>query len=73
MVAPGEEPDAGVIIRHAGVFVADGGGEEFEEAAGGFVAGVGNNTRHQDPSRVATARVLDGEISISCAMPVSVT
>ncbi len=48
MVAPGEEPDAGMIIRHAGVFVADGGGEEFEEAAGGLVAGGGDDARHQD-------------------------
>ena len=48
MVAPGEEPDAGMIIRHARVFVADGGGEELEEAAGGLVAGGGDNARHQD-------------------------
>ncbi len=48
MVAPGEEPDAGMIIRHAGVFVADGGGEELEETAGGLVAGGGDHARHQD-------------------------
>ena len=48
MVAPGEEPSAGTIIRHARVLVADGGGEEFEEAAGGFVAGGGDNTGRQN-------------------------
>jgi hypothetical protein len=29
------------------VLVADGGGEEFEEAARGLVAGVGDHARHQ--------------------------
>ena len=48
MVAPGEEPNAGMIIRHARVFVADGGGEEFEEAAGGLVAGGCDHARHQN-------------------------
>jgi hypothetical protein len=48
LVAPGEEPDAGTIIRHTGVFIADGGGEEFEEAARGLVAGGGDHARHQD-------------------------
>ncbi len=51
MIAPGEEPDAGMIIRHAGVFVADGGGEELEEAAGGLVAGGGDHARHDDRRR----------------------
>lgn len=31
-VAPGEEPDHGPVVCHPGIFVADGGGEEFEEA-----------------------------------------
>ena len=48
MVAPGEEPHAGVMIRHAGVLVANGGGEELEEASGGLVAGVGDHARHQN-------------------------
>ena len=48
MVAPGEEPSGGPVIGHAGVLVADGGGEEFEEAAGGLVAGGGDHARHQD-------------------------
>ena len=38
MVALGEEPLRGPVIGHAGIFVADGGGEEFEEAAGGLPA-----------------------------------
>ena len=46
-VAPGEEPHDGAIVRHAGVLVADGGGEEFEEAAAGLVAGGGDQARHQ--------------------------
>ncbi len=48
MVAPGEEPLGGSVIGHAGVLVADGGGEEFEEAADGLVAGGGDNTGRQD-------------------------
>ena len=48
MVAPGEEPDGSPVIGHAGIFVADGGGEEFEEAAGGLVAGGGDNTGRQN-------------------------
>ncbi len=49
MVAPGDEPDAGVMIRHAGVLVANGGGEEFEETARSLVAGGGDHARYQDP------------------------
>ena len=48
LVAPGEEPADGPVIGHAGVLVADGGGEEFQEAAGGLVAGVGDHARHHD-------------------------
>jgi hypothetical protein len=47
LVAPGEEPRGGAIVRHAGVFVADGGGEEFQEAARGLVAGGGDHARYQ--------------------------
>jgi hypothetical protein len=36
----------GPVIRHAGVLVADGGGEEFEEAAHRGVAGAGDRRRH---------------------------
>ena len=38
-VAPGEEPHGGVVIGLPRVLVADGGGEEFQEAARGLVAG----------------------------------
>ena len=38
MVAPGEERRGGPVIGHAGILVADGGGEELEETARGFVA-----------------------------------
>jgi hypothetical protein len=48
MVAPGEEPRGGPVIGHAGIFVADGGGEELEEVAGGLVAGGGDHARHQN-------------------------
>ena len=48
MVAPGEEPSCGPVIGHAGIFVADGGGEEFEETADGLVASGGDNTGRQD-------------------------
>ena len=48
LVAPGEEPADRPVIGHAGVLVADGGGEEFEEAARGLVAGVGDHARHHD-------------------------
>ena len=37
-----------VQISHADIFVADGGGEEFEEAARGVVAGAGDRRRHDD-------------------------
>jgi hypothetical protein len=46
-VAPGEEPHDGVVIGLRRVLVADGGGEEFEKAARGLVAGVGDHARHQ--------------------------
>ena len=48
MVAPGEEPSRSPVIGHAGIFVADGGGEEFEEAARGLVAGGCDHARHQN-------------------------
>jgi len=51
MLAPGEEPAGGMQVGCPGVAVADGGGEEFEEAAGGLLAGVGDHRRHDDGSR----------------------
>ena len=38
-------------VGHAGVLVADGGGEEFQEAARRLVAGVGDDRRHDDRCR----------------------
>ena len=38
----------GAIIGHAGVLVADRGGEEFQEAARGLVAGGGDHARHDN-------------------------
>jgi hypothetical protein len=43
--APGEEAGDGLGVGGPGVGVADGGGEEFEEAAGGPVARVGDDRR----------------------------
>lgn len=40
-VAPGEEPADRGHVGLPGVLVADGGGEEFQEAPGGVLAGVG--------------------------------
>jgi hypothetical protein len=37
-IEPGDEVRDGPVIGHAGVLVADGGGEEFEEAADSGVA-----------------------------------
>jgi hypothetical protein len=51
MLAPGEEPAHGMQIRRAGVPVADGRGEEFQEAARRSVAGVGDDRRHDDGCR----------------------
>ena len=45
VVAPGEKPDDGPVIGHAGIGVPDGGGEEFEKAFGGLSAGVGDDRR----------------------------
>ena len=59
LVAPGEEPAAGPVIGRAGVLVADGRGEEFEEAARGVVAGGGDRRRHDDAVASPTTRVLD--------------
>jgi hypothetical protein len=45
-VAPGEEPHDGMVIGLSRILVADGGGEEFQKAAGGLIAGVGDHARH---------------------------
>jgi hypothetical protein len=48
LVKPGEERAHGAVISHPGVLVADRGGEEFEKAAGGMIAGIGDHHRHRD-------------------------
>ena len=48
VVAPGEEPSCSPVIGHAGVLVADGGGEKLEEAPRGLVARSGDHARHQN-------------------------
>ena len=48
LVAPAEKIANRPVGRHAGVLVADRGGEELEEPARGLVAGVGDDTWHHD-------------------------
>ena len=47
ILAPGEELAAGPRIGPARVRVADVGGEEFDVAPGGRLAGVGDQRRHE--------------------------
>ena len=47
ILAPGEELPAGPRVGPARVRVADVGGEEFDVAPGGLLAGVGDQRRHQ--------------------------
>ena len=54
MLAPGEEPADRMQVGRPRVLVADGGGEEFQEAAGRVVAGVGDDRRHDDRGRDGT-------------------
>ena len=51
VVTPGKKPNHSPVIGHAGVFVPDGGQEEFEEAPYGLVAGVGDHRRDEDAHR----------------------
>jgi hypothetical protein len=48
LIAPGEEAHGGVVTGMPRVLVADGGGEEFQKAARGLVAGFGDHARHHD-------------------------
>ena len=43
-----KEPHDGMVIGLPRIFVVDGGGEEFEEAARGLVASLGDHARHHD-------------------------
>jgi hypothetical protein len=42
-IAPDEKIANRPVVCHAGVLVADGGGEELEEPARGLVAGIGDD------------------------------
>jgi hypothetical protein len=48
MLAPGEEPVDRMEVGRPRVPVADGGGEELQEALRGGIAGVGDDRRHDD-------------------------
>jgi len=48
LLAPGKELEHCPVIGHAGIFVANGRGEEFEEASGGGIAGIGDDRRHDE-------------------------
>jgi hypothetical protein len=48
MLAPGEESDDLCRVGHARVPVADGGGEELQEATRGVLARVGDDRRPND-------------------------
>ena len=56
LLAPAEELGDGLGVGGPGVGVADVGGEELEEAAGGLVAGVGDEGGDDGPAgrRVVT-------------------
>jgi hypothetical protein len=56
-VAPGEEPGARPRVRPARVRVADVGGEEFDIAPAGGIAGGGDQRRHQAELGVGRQRV----------------
>jgi hypothetical protein len=51
VLAPGEEAGDSMQAGHAGVFVADVGGEVFEEPPVRLVASVGNDCRHDEVGR----------------------
>ena len=55
----------GPVVGHARVLVADGGGEEFEEAARGVLAGVGDDAGHHDGGRDAAADARAGRLTVS--------
>jgi hypothetical protein len=45
---PGKEMRHAAVVGRSGVFVANGGGEEFEEAPRGVLAGVGDDRRYDE-------------------------
>jgi hypothetical protein len=50
-LAPGEESSDRMQVCGPRVPVADGGGEEFQEASGRVLAGIGDEGRHHDGGR----------------------
>ena len=52
VLAPGEEPADREHVGRPGVPVADGAGEEFQEAAGRAFAGIGDDAGHHNGSVV---------------------
>jgi hypothetical protein len=56
VIAPVEESRDGAIVRLPRVLVADGGGEEFQKAARGLVAGEPAARDHRSSSRRHGAR-----------------
>jgi hypothetical protein len=48
LLAPGEEPGAGLGVGSTGVRVADVGGEELDVTPGGRVAEIDDQGRHDD-------------------------
>ena len=69
---PGKELCDRPVIRHPGVLVADGGGEELQKPAGGMIAGGGDDRRHghrgphrSDPFWLANRRQLIHRISVT--------
>ena len=57
-VDPGEERGDGPVIRHPRVLIPDGGGEEFQEAPSGGVAGAGDDRRHRHAGADRSERFL---------------
>ena len=73
LLDPGKEMARGPVIGHARVLVADRGGEEFEEAARGVLAGVGDHRRDGDAAERPKRRVRDRVFGTSAFMPDSLT
>ena len=48
LLAPGEEPGAGLGVGSTGVRVVDVGGEELDVTPGGRLAEIGDQGRHDD-------------------------
>jgi hypothetical protein len=48
LVAPVEKSACGPVIGFAGIWIADVGGEEFDEAAAGVLAARGDQSRRYD-------------------------